>query len=308
MQTLELITGGGNSNYQMLVAVPNSSVTYYFLTDPADECPEGSGLGQTADGYITGYVLDNSSGLPLNNVTIGIGGFINYTNASGFYNFSVIIGSQYLAGIKEGYRTHTALINISFQQQTWHNFSMDPETPAVGVTGTVHGTVYNVLDNSTIENATIYVAGSTDVSDTVGAYNLTVATGTYLLVALAGGYSTYLNNVTINTSNFTLHDIYLNPTQGLLRGKVFRSDTLNVVENATVTAFDVNTLTNASGDYELSLTFGEQIISATKSSYLPDVEVINISSTGVQYLNFTITPVSGTVIGTVLDNASGKSH
>ena len=56
---------GGTAKYQMLVPVPNSSVTYYFFTDPNDECPAGYGTGLLGDGIITGYITDSNTGQPV---------------------------------------------------------------------------------------------------------------------------------------------------------------------------------------------------------------------------------------------------
>src|SRR3989338_1559809 len=91
-------------NYQLLLPAPNTT-TYYFLADPYDDCPEGLSTGVFGNGFLNGTAYDNSTGLVLPGVTVGLGGGNTITNVTGDYNMSVASGTHYIVGIKSGYRT-----------------------------------------------------------------------------------------------------------------------------------------------------------------------------------------------------------
>ncbi len=69
----------------------------------------------------------------------------------------------------------------------------------------------NVTDNSgnTLEDVIIDVAGRTTLSNSEGNYNLTTIVGTHNIYAIKEGYLTYQDNVTVNASNTTIHNIVM---------------------------------------------------------------------------------------------------
>ena len=66
--------------YQMLLPTPiGENVTYYFFTDPYDECPQG-GLGENVNSTVYGYVT-GPTGSVINGSTISVGGYSTTTDS-----------------------------------------------------------------------------------------------------------------------------------------------------------------------------------------------------------------------------------
>src|SRR3989344_282733 len=103
---------GGSSNYQLLVAVPNSTVTYYFATDKGDSCGAGLTSGVIGTGNIIGYVT-TESGAPIQNVNISVSNAINLTDSSGFFNVTVPVGYHQFVGTKSDYQSHIGTANVT---------------------------------------------------------------------------------------------------------------------------------------------------------------------------------------------------
>ncbi|MBR9675670.1 DUF87 domain-containing protein [Candidatus Woesearchaeota archaeon] len=120
-----LISGfnGRAYNYQLLIPVlENTTETYYFFTDPYDECPEG--IGATGDeGNLTGNVT-SESGVLLEDVIISIAGRNVLSDPSGNYFMQVPAGTHNIIAIKENFQTYYNTINITADNTTIHNIVM----------------------------------------------------------------------------------------------------------------------------------------------------------------------------------------
>ena len=92
------------------------------------------------DGYVIGTVIDNSTSQPIEDVQIGIGSGINYTNSNGFYNITAHTGYQYIVALKDGYYTHMSLVNVTIAETIEHNITLNPIIPTIR-NGTIQGTV-----------------------------------------------------------------------------------------------------------------------------------------------------------------------
>ncbi|RMD45315.1 carboxypeptidase regulatory-like domain-containing protein, partial [Candidatus Pacearchaeota archaeon] len=112
-------------NYQMLLPNLGGSTTYYFFTDPNDECPAG-GLGNTLEINVTGYVKDEY-GQPIENATVILKGESTLTNSSGkyFINTTVIEGNYTILVKKDGYDVNYTIITASFSNNSFErNFTL----------------------------------------------------------------------------------------------------------------------------------------------------------------------------------------
>ena len=298
---------GGSSNYQMLVAVPNSTVTYYFATDKGDTCGTGLTSGVIGTGNIIGYAT-TESGAPILNVNISVSSANNLTDSSGFFNVTVPVGYHQFVGTKSGYQAHIGTANVSLLNTTWHNFTLSEFRGFNEGNGTVAGQARDNATNATIAGVMVHVAGRTTTTDSTGNYSINATIGNQILVALKAQYSNYvLLNVTINFTNTTLQDIYLAPLFGTIQGKVFRTDTSASLENATISAAGQTATSNSSGLYLLQVLSGSHTITATKSGYDVDADAMNVTAGGTTFVNFSLTPVTGTLAGTVYDNVTNTT-
>ena len=300
-----------NLNYQMVLPAPNTTL-YYFFTDPNDVCPAGYGTGQLGDGYITGSVIDNSTNQTLENVTIGIGGQSNLTDSNGFFNITVPIGYQYIVAIKDGYYTHTALVNITLYSTTEHNISMTPFTGlSAGETGlgngTIQGTVTNNRTNLVLANVTVHAGVTTFTTDENGFYNGSTYEGNYTIVALLDEYENYIGFVNIIEDNTTVYNISMEPTTGTVGGFAIDNSTGSSLSGVLVGIGDQTTLTNSSGAYSITVRTGKHFIVGTKSGYENYANNLTvIAGTTIQH-NITMVS-SGVGVGTYYENGTVEGY
>src|SRR4030042_1863252 len=109
---------GERFNYQLLLPIQNSLwQDYYVWVDPTDECPAGEGMAPWS-GYVYGNVTD-TSGNPLGQVVIEIGGEANYSdNVTGFYNMTVPEGNWSVFAYKTGYEVYRSNISVNRSDST----------------------------------------------------------------------------------------------------------------------------------------------------------------------------------------------
>ncbi|MFH1181674.1 MAG: DUF87 domain-containing protein [Candidatus Woesearchaeota archaeon] len=300
---------GGQSNYQAIVPVANVSTLYYFATDPSDTCPAGYGTGAQGNGYVFGYVTNNDTGLALSGVTVSAGGSSGLTNGSGFYNLTVPVGTQNLVGVKDGYQVHVGTVNITLSESTEHNFTMAPlVTPGYPIEGVINGTLIGTARNNVtgavLQGAMVHAAGITVYTNATGNYSINSLPGFYILVALRDDYAIFLANVTINSSNTTVQNINMTPLRGTIRGIATRSDTGALLSGVTVAAAGESTLTDSNGEYNLSVVAGTHFVSATRAGYTSDAEQTTVAGGYTSYVNFSLTPTTGLLSGTVYDNVT----
>ena len=128
---------GERFNYQLLLPIQNSLwQDYYVWVDPTDECPAGEGMAPWS-GYVYGNVTD-TSGNPLGQVVIEIGGEANYSdNVTGFYNMTVPEGNWSVFAYKTGYEVYRSNISVNRSNSTQHNIVLvmkqPPNPPTTGV-------------------------------------------------------------------------------------------------------------------------------------------------------------------------------
>ncbi len=300
-------TGFNNQklNYQMILPTLNGTL-YYFFADPNDNCPSGLGIGYSGDGFVYGIVIDNSTNQTLSNVTIGVGGTINYSDGSGFYNISTKIGYQYLVAIKEGYYIYTALVNITLANGIERNISMVPFPSQVG-NGTIYGTVVNNKTNQTLSNVTILIAGKSILTDENGFYNSTVPEGNHTIIAMLSGYGEHIGFVVVPRDSEVEYNISLEPLTGTVEGFAIDNSTGEFVSNVTVGIGGSSVLTNGSGAYSITANAGEHFIIGVKQGYENYVNNITVLPGKTIKHNLTMVP-SPVIEGEIYNNGTVQGY
>ncbi|MCX6749905.1 MAG: DUF87 domain-containing protein [Candidatus Pacearchaeota archaeon] len=203
-------------NFQMLLPTrPSSTETYYFFTDPYDQCPEGGGIGEIVPAIVYGYVTD-SLGDSLENITVVIAG-VNYTTESdGFYNISVevLVGTHNLLAYGEGYDEYISNVTINFTNYTINkNITMHVSTPSI--TANIFPLVWGYVTDSAgtpLSSVNIYLGGESTTSDEDGYYSITpeITPQQHPIIATSVGYNNYYSilsffaNTTSLSHNITL--------------------------------------------------------------------------------------------------------
>ncbi|MBN1502344.1 DUF87 domain-containing protein [Candidatus Woesearchaeota archaeon] len=119
-------TGFNNNplNYQMFVPVQiNTTPIYYIFSDPSDVCPAGEGES-VEKGTVYGWVTDNATGVPLENVMVFLGRDYDVTDQYGYYNVSEMAGDYKIVAIKMGYNNYVGNVTVIENNYTNHNISM----------------------------------------------------------------------------------------------------------------------------------------------------------------------------------------
>ncbi len=73
--------------------------------------------------------------------------------------------------------------------------------------GVVEGYIRDNTTGTLLGGVEVYVGRSSAVSDSAGYYNMSVQEGTYKIFALRYGYNNYIENITIESGNTTVHNI-----------------------------------------------------------------------------------------------------
>lgn len=202
-------------NYQMMVGVPaNTTSEFWFYTDPNDECPAGSGIGDSINATITGYVKDDLNS-PIENATVTLAGYSTTSDSSGWYNLSSLVleGDFMLVGQKTGYYPEIQTISINFTDDVIsRNITLEPEE-VIPSNETADVLIYGWVRDAAggdITNATVFFGNGTDQSNSTGDYSFigTVPFGSNPVIAIKTNYNNYyaLLNVSSTTSEIS-HNI-----------------------------------------------------------------------------------------------------
>lgn len=198
-------------NYQVMLPVPvDGEETFYFFTDPYDECPAGSGFGENIVATVSGYVSDSLDN-PLSNVSVVVAGTNVTSDNDGYYslNFSVVPGEYNLFAERNEFDDYFSKVNITYENfSIEHNFTMNRYTPGIDevVSVSAYGYVYDGDGNSVVDSK-VLLGDSVVYTNLSGGYSLTssVTLGEHSLVALKEGF-----NNAHETLNVTVEDNMFN--------------------------------------------------------------------------------------------------
>ncbi len=180
--------------------------------------------------------------------------------------------------------------------------------------GFISGKVYDSSTNSPISGATIYIGGSSAVTNALGYYEMTTLTGTQPVSIVCDGYNQYTGNVQLYSLS-TSKNFYLVKTistgSNTLYGTVTDYYTGAPLTNAYVQIKNGSTtysmLTHSkTGNYlfDQEGLSGSWEVTVTKTGYDTHTRTVTIS--GDTYLSIKLVPINGSSIPDD-DSSSGSS-
>ncbi len=274
------------------------------------------------NGTIFGYVRDNSTGLPIANATLSIDGLTTESNATGNYSFTVERGTHVIAAVKtaydsfvgnfsiEPYTNITFIINMTLARTT-DNLTIPEGTTLQS--GTIRGYVQDNVTGLPIANVTVTVAGFSNLTNSLGFYNITSLQGTTNLVAVKIGYNNYFSpvNITANTItefNFSMGQLTAAPSEqqnGTITG-IVRTSTGTLLSGVYVSVAGKTNVTNSTGTYYLpNIPPGTHNLVGTISGYVNHIAVINATEGATTYYNFTMNTTTEAGLGAGQGAGSG---
>ncbi|MFC1741735.1 helicase HerA domain-containing protein [Nanoarchaeota archaeon] len=270
---------GDIHNYQMMLPVPYnmSTITYYFFPDPITDI-----LGTCRSwtySYLSGYVNDNSTGLPLGGVGVQVRDSFVVTNASGYYSMFAPAGNHFMLSVRAGYNDYVDFVTIQEGQQNYHNFSMIPLSNASLFSyGYVSGLVLDT-NGTPLGNATVMSGIFSNVTGADGNYTVISLVGNNTpIIATRTGYSPNVTYVDVTELNTTYQNITLSPIpeqfgpNGTVYGTVWDNSTNTTMANATVYIGSWSTTTDGAGNYSMRIpSYAFYYVIALKNLYEPFV-------------------------------------
>ena len=92
---------------------------------------------------------------------------------------------------------------------------------------------------------------------------------------------------------------------GIIEGTVTDSSTGDPIEGATVTANGYSNITDAEGRYSIEVPPGTYNVTASATKYVSQSKTATVTSNTKTTLDFALTPLNGTISGTVTDSSTG---
>ena len=251
--------------------------------------PSPSPTPTPANGIIFGFVIDASTGLPIQNATVStdIGGYSSTTDADGFYNILEVVPNNYLlTASATGYNSSTQSVTVSAGTLIEAKFSLASSvqpTPTPSPTPTGSGIIYGFVydeDEMPMRSVSMTLTGPNSYSessktDEDGYYSFEgLAAGDYTVRASKSGYQPASENVSLGEGESSEVDFNLEETtSGSIYG--FVTDIYGEpIENVRITLKGLKTRHNAKtasdrdGFFEFTdLDADKYVIKAKKKRY-----------------------------------------
>jgi peptide/nickel transport system substrate-binding protein len=161
-------------------------------------------------GWLVGYV--DSAGAPVVGAVITAGNMSRSTDASGFFNLTLVAGTHTVNVSATGYASAMGSATITAQEETWLNFTL------AMITLTLKGHVYDADTHDSIAGATVNllsanVSVSSVRTNATGYYEiLHIPFGTYTVRASMTDYETNESTLTVSTPGMLVRDFELTPS------------------------------------------------------------------------------------------------
>lgn len=262
--------------------------------------PTVSGIEELVLGKIT-----NASAQPISGATVAFlqnGTLVKSTTTASDGTYQVLLppGSYTMRVTQPGYSSIDQAVVVSIGGTNGANLVISSSV------GTLSGAIRDARAGSSIASVTVTVVSQTTpalqispvMTDTAGAYQFTLATGTYLVTASRNGYDNGTATVTIVSNTSITQDFTLSPNGAYLTGLVTDTEgapqmdvLIRVVPAGGVgSAFDVKT--GGDGIYSLYLGSGTYSITLTKSGFGRQAAMVTIESNVDQIRDFSLGPKS----------------
>ncbi|MBI2133932.1 carboxypeptidase regulatory-like domain-containing protein [Candidatus Woesearchaeota archaeon] len=255
-----------------------------------------------ANGSLSGFVFDNSSGLPVSNASISVQGSVVNSNGSGYYLLNTTPGTHNIIATKASYGSFIANVTVIANQTAVRNITMTK------VFGSIEGFISDLDYSVFINNATVIVGGKTVFSSSSGFYSMNISGGDYTLIANRSGYEAYVSSVNVVPGNVTYKNISMRLLYGSLDGFVYENGSMDLLANVTVSFSGSSVVTNSSGFFNFTSLKGTYNIVATKQGYNPYVNNITISAGSTVhasiYMSRFVVFSNGTIRGYAIDNST----
>jgi len=264
--------------------------------------PSPSPTPTPANGIIFGFVIDASTGLPIQNATVStdIGGYSSTTDADGFYNILEVVPNNYLlTASATGYNSSTQSVTVSAGTLIEAKFSLASSvqptptpspTPSPTPTGSgiIYGFVYDE-DEMPMRSVSMTLTGPNSYSessktDEDGYYSFEgLASGDYTIRASKSGYQPASENVSLGEGEENEVDFNLEETtSGSIYGFV-RDIYGEPIENVRIklkglkTRYNAKTASDKDGFFEFTeLDADKYVLKAKKKRHRPAKKTVKI--------------------------------
>lgn len=254
-------------------------------------------------GTITGIVRDATTSATLAGATVAYSGGSTITDSTGRYSLTgVIEGSYSLSASLANYQPATSQVTVGPGATTAQDAALAP------VPGTITGVVTGA-DTAKPIGASVTAGSVTASTDASGSYSVTgLPEGAVTLSASAPGYATQTMSIAVGPGAVVHQDLVLLALPGNLTGTVTDGLTGQAVTGATVATGSNSSLTGTTGGYALTnLTAGSYQVSVTAGGFQPQQQTIVISRGATTGANFALTPLPGSISGTVSDSVTSQA-
>ena len=304
------ITGIPPGSYTLSVSLVNYTTNTTPIVIASNQITTANLNLQPQNGTASGLVIDAVSLAPIQSAAVGFyqGSTLiasTTTNNSGNYSLSTLVPGSYTLKVSStNYQTATQAITVQSNTTTTTNLSLQP------LPGTVSGAVKNAQTTAPLSGVTVTlsqgsIVAATTVTNASGNYTFTgVVPGSYTAAASVTNFTTSSQSITVNPNASTTQNFSLQPQSGTLSGQVvsgltaapLSSVSLQALQGSTVVA---TTMTNGSGNYTFTLSPGSYTIQAGLTNYQTLSQSATVQSNITTTLNLSLTPIPGTVSGTV---------
>lgn len=239
--------------------------------------------------HVEGTVWDGNTNRPIPGASVTVGQTTRTCDANGHYVIDdVAAGVQTMQASAQGYAPGAAILSILAEQATVQDFILYPP----GTTGTVQGTVTDVVSGVAMDPDQVSVGSVQVATDQDGKYKLAaVPSGTQVLVSTAPGYNTWQQTIDVGNATTITQDIRMAQpgTAGRVDGQVVDMNTGANLEGVRITIGSQTATTARSGKYSFgAVPVGRQGISTSKKDYIPHSDWILIEPDGTNGKTFAI--------------------